>query len=505
MSAQISLTRSTGQLSLAAPRSVYRVLEAVDRDLPERGRKRVLDPAGQKREARLRVVLALEQELEGQRLAEHRRGLGERQRRARVEEAERLRQHAVQAVAELVRKRQDTAPLARVVHEHVRVDVRDGGRAERARRLARPQRGVDPVALEEAGDDLARARVKVAESLEHGVARLVPGDGRRLALERGVAVVVVERVQPEQLRLEAVVALRDVVPRSQRLDQAVDGLVGDLVREVARRDPAWVRAQAILDRPLVEDGVEDVGARAQARCERVGHGLGDRPALALVAQLLQPGERLVERGLRPVDLDAEVGDQLLEEAHPRAVAGDALLGVQPLLRLGEHVRAVAALGAQDVRVVRERRVGEQLLRAVVVDLDPLELEEQQLGLDRSPLLACALGERAARFVRGVRGVTELRVGLRARDDGVDALGLGRRLAQAGRLEPRDLAAVALAEGLRVGEGAVEVAGEARVVGARVEIVEVPLDGFGAGHRCGHGGTLASDGSAERCEATRRVG
>ena len=192
-----------------------------------------------------------------------------------------------------------------------------------------------------------------------------------------------------------------------------------------------------------------------------------------------------------VELDAEVGDELVEEAHPGAVAGDALLGVDPLLGLGEHVRAVAALGAQDVRVVRERRVGEQLLGAVVVDRDPLELEEQELGLDRRRLLARALRERAARLVGRVRGVAELGVRLGARDAERMRSDLGGRLVQPGGVELAELAAVALAERLRGGERPVEVGGEPRVVGAEVEVVEIPLDGFGAGHGCGHGETLAS--------------
>src|SRR5262249_62251126 len=123
---------------------------------------------------------------------------------------------------------------------------------------------------------------------------------------------------------------------------------GDLVREVARRDPARVVAQAVLDRPLVQDGVEDVRARAQARRERFGHCLRDGATSTLVAELLEPRERPLERDLRPGGLDTEVGDELLEQPDPGAVAGDGLLGGDPLLWLGEHVWAVAALGAQDV-------------------------------------------------------------------------------------------------------------------------------------------------------------
>ena len=58
---------------------------------------------------------------------------------------------AVQAVAELVRERQHAAPLAGVVHEHVRVDVRDIVAQKAPGDLPRPQRGVDPVAARRTG------------------------------------------------------------------------------------------------------------------------------------------------------------------------------------------------------------------------------------------------------------------------------------------------------------------------------------------------------------------
>ena len=80
--------RSTDELALLAPAGVDRVLEPVERDLAEHGRDGVVDAADEQVEARARVVLALHQRLEGERLAEHGRRLGERQRRARVQQAE---------------------------------------------------------------------------------------------------------------------------------------------------------------------------------------------------------------------------------------------------------------------------------------------------------------------------------------------------------------------------------------------------------------------------------
>ena len=97
-------------------------------------------------------------------------------------------------------------------------------------------------------------------------------------------------------------------------------------------------------------------------------------------------------------------------------AGDALLGRDPLLRLGELVGPVAALRAQHGRVVLERRVGEQPLGDVVVERAPLEVEEEELGLDLRVPLAHLLDERAARLVGVVGREAQPREGLDARRD-----------------------------------------------------------------------------------------
>ena len=246
-----------------------RVLEAVERDLAEDGRDRVVDAADDQIEPGAGIVLPRHQLLEGQRLAEHRRRLGERQRRAGVQEPEILGERAVQTVAELVRERQHAPPLAGVVHQHVRVDVRDERRAEGAEHLPRPHRGVDPLVLEEVADDLARHRREVRERLEHEFLRVVPRDRAADLLERREAVVVPQPRQAEQPRLEGVEAPRDVVAGDDRVDEALRRLVRDLVREVLGRDPRVVAAQAILDRALVQDRVQDVAARPEARPERL--------------------------------------------------------------------------------------------------------------------------------------------------------------------------------------------------------------------------------------------
>ena len=119
------------QLALFAARGVHRVLEAVHRDLAEHGRDLVLEVRGEQREPLGRIGHRLEQATERDRLAEHRRGLGERERRPLVEHALAAREVRVQAVAELVRERQHVAPARRPVEQEVRVMRRHRVRAER--------------------------------------------------------------------------------------------------------------------------------------------------------------------------------------------------------------------------------------------------------------------------------------------------------------------------------------------------------------------------------------
>ena len=158
-----------GELAVS-PLGMDAALEGVERDLPHHRVDHVLDLGGEHGLALLLVGGLGEQLLEGQHLAEHARGLGERQRRRRHQRAVRRRQHLVHAVAELVRERHHVARLALVVQQHVGVRRRHGRMRERAGRLARPRRRVDPAVLEEALGDRRHLRRERAIGGEHGVA-----------------------------------------------------------------------------------------------------------------------------------------------------------------------------------------------------------------------------------------------------------------------------------------------------------------------------------------------
>ncbi len=137
------------QLALAATGGVHEVLEAVHRDLAEDGRDRVLQVLREQRQARGGRGILGQQPPEHDRLGEHRRGLGERQRRALMEHALLGGQREVHAMTELVREREHVAPARGVVEQHVRVHRGHRRGAEGPAALARSQGSVDVALVEE--------------------------------------------------------------------------------------------------------------------------------------------------------------------------------------------------------------------------------------------------------------------------------------------------------------------------------------------------------------------
>ena len=150
------------------------------------------------------------------------------------------------------------------------------------------------------------------------------------------------------------------------------------------------------------------------------------------------------------------------------------------------MRAVAPLRAEDRGVALECGIGEQPLGDLVVQAGPLEVEEEERRLDLCVLLAHLLGEGATALVGRVGGEPEAGVGLDPGRDRAQPLGLGDGVVQLLRGKLAEPAAVALPKGVRAGCGLVEVLLQARVVGAFVEIVEVPLDLLGPGDGRAHG-------------------
>ena len=326
-----------------------------------------------------------EQAAERDRLAEHRRGLGQRQRRRLVEHALPAREVRVQAVAELVREREHVAAARRPVQQHVRVVRRHRVRAERARAACPGRagasihapsknvaRGVGELARERRRT--RRARAPCASS--QPICALDVGDRRH-------AVVVGEAVDAEQLRLQRVPALRDRVAALHRRRRAP---------APTRRSPRSTRLRlAIHESKWRRRSSIDLSASSVLSTNARVRSPGSSPSVTASAAAWRTSRSGacscasagLERGRLAVELDADRRHLLLEQPLPRAAPGDRLLGEDDLFGLGQQVRPVAARRAQVVRGEREPVVGEQRLDLLVGELGPLELEEQQLGADHA--------------------------------------------------------------------------------------------------------------------------
>jgi hypothetical protein len=122
------------------------------------------------------------------------------------------------------------------------MDARHSRHAVGADRLVRPHGRIDPAALEEVRDDAADLGREVLIRLEHERRGLVPPHRGRTRGDRRHAVVVGQAVDPEQPRLDPVVALCDVVTVDDRVDERLHGLVRGLVGEVASGEPVRIVA-----------------------------------------------------------------------------------------------------------------------------------------------------------------------------------------------------------------------------------------------------------------------
>ena len=331
-------------------------------------------------------------------------------------------------------------------------------------RLAGRGGRVDAVVVEERARRVAELGRERGVGVEHEVLGVLPVDGLVVARHGGHAVVVGELVDPEQLGLEAIPAAGELVAVAHRAQQGLDRLVGRLVGEVARREPVGVAAQAVVGRLVVQERVEDERAGPQAGLERDGHGLG-RAAADVAVGRHEVRQRAVERDRlgRRVEVDRDGGDVLAEQAPPGRRARDRLLVEDLLLGLGEQVRAVAPGGAQEVPGGVEAVGAHELLGLGVVEGCPLELEEQQLGLDRRALLLHALHERADRGIGGVDAEAQHRVVAGAAGELGELLQLADGGGERGRVEVGDAAGVGLGERLRARRGLVEQPVGARVV------------------------------------------
>jgi len=125
----------------------------------------------------------------------------------------------------------------------------------------------------------------------------------------------VQLADVEQLALDAVIANADVVASGDRVDKRLYRLVRSLVGQVAGADPRREMTETIVDRLFLEDHVEDVAAGADVAAKGLRHRAAGF-ATDVAIGLAQERERLVEREVAPIDVDANARAQLLEQPDP---------------------------------------------------------------------------------------------------------------------------------------------------------------------------------------------
>ena len=288
-----------------------------------------------------------------------------------------------------------------------------------------------------------------------------------------------EALAAEPARLERVIAVRQ--PRigvAHGRHQRLHHLALDPVGEMPRVGDVGKAAPAVGNLLVLGERVGDEREGAQVFAEGLGQRLGGGPA-GLFAAVLEQVERRLDRQRLGADLEPQAGDGVVEQPVPGALPGHRLLVEQLLDAILELIGLLLADILDPGTVMAERGIGHRALEHVVVDLVELERKEQEMRGRGRDLLLHVAEELGAGGVGGVAGVDELGEGGDAAHEVVDRFqfldgGGERPPAVRPARQPRELALVALLEGVAVGIRAGEVALDLRRADPCVKRGEVPF-------------------------------
>ena len=280
-------------------------------------------------------------------------------------------------------------------------------------------------------------RREAAVGRQHGVARLVPADRRLRRLgQRRVAVPMVQRFHAEPFRLHRIVAVRQ--PRigfAHGLGQRVDDAALDAVGEVAGIGDVLKAAPAVGDLLVLGQRVGDQREDADVLLEGRRQRFGGQPA-GFGIGVLQAVQRRLQRQLLAVDVEAQVGHGLVEQAVPGAAPGDRLFVEQLLDAVFELVGLVHPEVEHPGPVVAEGGVGvERRTDQRVVDQIELQREKQQMRAGVRHLLLDVAVKLGALRVGRVAGIDERGIGDDAADQLFQRLVFAQALAEPGRRCP----------------------------------------------------------------------
>ena len=150
------------------------ILVSVEGDLAEHRRESVLALAAKHGQAHVGVLLLGHDPVERERLAEHRGGFGQSQRRVVIEDVLVRGQAVVETVPKLVRQGGHVAQPACEVQHHVRVVARGHRHAVGSAGFAGLHRSVDPAVAEEVVNQRTRLLRKPVVRAEHELLRVLP-------------------------------------------------------------------------------------------------------------------------------------------------------------------------------------------------------------------------------------------------------------------------------------------------------------------------------------------
>ena len=356
---------------------------------------------------------------------------------------------------------------------------------ERARRLSRPHRRVDPAIGEKSLGDARHLGREAAIGRQHHVPRLWPGDGSgRRKRQRCVAVPMRELLLFEPACLEPVVAMRQ--PRiggANRTNQRIDHLALDAVVQMARIRDIPEAAPAIGNLLVLGQRIGHQRERPLIGLEGLRQRLRRRPAL-LTGAVLQQTERRLDRQFPSRNLEAQAGNGLIEQPIPGRVAALGFFMEQLLDAILELIRLVLAQVLDPGPIMPELGRLHRTIDGGILNPIEFEREEQQVQRRRRQ----ALGDVAIKFgdrrIDAVAGMNQAGIGPEPAGKIVDRLvapdGFGKPLAAALFCGP--LRKPALVVGLKrdaFGVHPGEVARNLRRVDTGIEVGQIPFRQFPA--------------------------
>ena len=230
---------------------------------------------------------------------------------------------------------------------------------------------------------------------------------------------------------------------------------------------------------VVQRGVVEYGGKDDAVLLVALEEGAQGPFPQLRVGMVQQGQELLagHLALFPLHLQgvAQRGGNLVEEPAKGLHPGQALLGEEALLPLGEGVLLELAQRHQEVAVVCQQGIVDKLPERLVIHLDDLEVEEEEFPPHGVAEFIRLLGQALMFVALAVGGKEEVGVELRLGQLFLQALVAPECLQERLRGQPGDLAAVEFPEGCDLCRGVVEGARQFGGGGGGIEWGGVPIE------------------------------